>query len=386
MTIAGVRLRGGRRITIAGPHGTELVADDMPLVSGLIAAGHKVLCLAPTISEVDELRLAHAGADVEEIDIVADKLALMPGRQVAKRIASVLREWGADTVVAHGAEIITPMMLAAKRARIGRAIAVQGRLPGDDELGSEPKRPLGGDKLQKAFDAASHVLCLNYDHAAQLELSGLLPEQSSPVVLPWSGVDLDAFAVAPLPPVGRGLTILMIAELARSRGIMRFCEAAQIVKDRAPQTTFLLAGPASRADDALSVGDLAPFREVVEYLGDGAARAELISRCHVFVYPSFAETNPGPALEALAMGRPLVVADAAGCRDLVDERVNGCLARPDDAQALAAAIQSYLKRPDLIPAMARASRQKAERRYDRRLVLAAMFDLLGLERAKAGET
>ncbi|MBU1212756.1 MAG: glycosyltransferase [Alphaproteobacteria bacterium] len=382
MTIAGVRTRGGRRIAIAGPHGAELVADDMPLVGGLIAAGHKVLCLAPTISETDELTLAHAGADVEEIDILADKLALMPRRQVAKRIASVLSVWGADTVMAHGAEIITPVMLAAKKARIARAIAVQGRLPGDHDLGAENRRTPGWDNLIKAFDAASGVLCLNYDHAAQLELSGFLPEQLSPVVLPWSGVDLEAFAVSPLPPVGRGLTILMIAELARSRGVMTFCEAAQMVKEQAPQTTFLLAGPASRADDALSVGDLAPFRDAVEYLGDGASRAALISRCHVFAYPSFAETNPGPALEALAMGRPLIAADAAGCRELVDERVNGCLARPNDAASLAAAIRSYLKRPDLIPAMARASRQKAERRYDRRLVLAAMFDLLVLERGK----
>lgn len=383
MTIAGVRTTGGRRIAIAAPHGADLVAEDMPLVRGLIAAGHHVLCLAPTIWEADELTLAHAGADVDEIDIVADRFALMPGRQVAKRVGSILSEWGADTVVAHGAEVLAPVMLAAKKARVARAIAVQGRLPRADEIGAEPQRS-GGDKLLKAFDAASSVLCLNYDHAAQLELSGLLPEHLSPLVLPWSGVDLEAFTVSPLPAVGRGLTILMIAELARSRGVMTFCRAAQIVKERAPQTTFLLAGPASRAEDALSVADLAPYRAAVEYLGEGAARAELISRCHVFAYPSFAETNPGPALEAMAMGRPLVVADAPGCRELVDERVNGCLARPDDAQSLASSIESYLKRPDLIPAMARSSRQKAERRYDRRLVMAAMFDLLGLERAKVG--
>ncbi len=381
MTMSGGRRAGSRRIVIAGPHGAELVAEDMPLVRDLIAAGHNVLCLAPTFLESDELTLAHAGADVEEIDLVADRFALMPGRQVAKRVAAIISDWGADTVLVHGDEVITPIAVAAKKALVPRIIVVLGRMTDDAEEESEHLKP-GAEKFVKAIDAATGILCINYDHVAQLELSGLLPEHLSPEVLPWSGVDLEEFKVAPLPAVGKGLIVLMTAELSRSHGVLEFCEAARIVKARAAQTTFLLAGPASRAEDALSVADLAPFRDAVEYLGEGAQRAELISRCHVFAYPSQAETNPGPALEALAMGRPLIVADAPGCRELVDERVNGCLAPPDDPSALAAAIESYLKRPDLIPAMARASRQKAERRYDRRLVMAAMFDLLGLERAE----
>lgn len=382
MTTGGARKTGGRRVVIAAPHGSELAGYDMPLVKALIAAGHKVLCLAPNVPEDDELKLGHAGAKVEEIDIVPEKFALMPERQVAKRIAAILTQWGADTVLVHGEDVIAGVAQAAKKARIPRIVVVQSGLPQTGDVEATAKNP-AAIKLVKAVDAATSLLCINYDHAAQLEVSGLLPEGLSPVVLPWSGVDLKAFDVAPLPAVGRGLNILMISELSRSHGVMTFCEAAAIVRERSAHTTFQLAGPASRAEDALSVADLAPYSEAVTYLGDDAGRTGLIPDCHVFVYPSWAETNPGPALEAMAMGRPLVVADAPGCRELVDVRVNGCLCRPDDPHALADAIESYLKRPDLIPAMARASRQKAERRYDRRLVMAAMFDLLGLERAEA---
>lgn len=381
MTTGEARKTGGRRIAIAGPHGSELVAHDMPLVKSLIAAGHKVLCLAPIVSEDDELTLGHAGAKVEEIDIVPDKFALMPDRQVAKRISAILSQWGADTVLVHGADIIAAVAMAAKKACVARIVVVAEGVPeaGDDKASA--KNP-GALNLVKALDAATTLLCVNYDHAAQLEVSGLLPEGLSPVVLPWSGVDLKDFGAAPLPAVGRGLNVLMVSELSCSHGVIAFCEAAQIVRERSPHTTFHLAGPASRAVDALSVTDLAHYRDSVTYLGDGTDRAELLERCHVFAFPSWAETTPGPALEAMAMGRPLVVADAPGCRELVDERVNGCLCRTNDAQALAVAIESYLKRPDLIAAMARASRQKVERRYDRRLVMAAMFDLLDLERTE----
>ena len=82
--------------------------------------------------------------------------------------------------------------------------------------------------------------------------------------------------------------------------------------------------------------------------------------------------------EALAAGRPVIVADIPGSRETVDERVNGCLVEPGNAGELAGAMESFLKRPDLIPAMARASRLKAERKFDVRDVNASWFKILGI--------
>jgi glycosyltransferase involved in cell wall biosynthesis len=87
---------------------------------------------------------------------------------------------------------------------------------------------------------------------------------------------------------------------------------------------------------------------------------------------------PQPILEALATGRPIVTTNTSGCRETVDERVNGCLVPPGDPAALVAGIESILKRPDLIPHLARASRAKAERRFDERAATAAMMVALGL--------
>jgi len=383
MTKGGVGRTGSRRIAIAAPHSRELVTDDLPLVKSLIADGHFVLCISPVVSESDELALGQVGAKVAEIDITADKFALMPERQVAKRISMVLTQWNADTVLVHGNELIAPVAVAAKKSRLPRIIVVQAGMSETGDEVKDVKKP-GTEKFIKAFDAATAILCTNYDHAAQLEDSGLLREGLSPIVLPWSGVDLKSVEISPLPAVGRGLSVLMVSELSRSHGALALCEAAAIVRERSPLTTFHIAGHAGRAEDALTAADLARYADAVTYLGDGADLGELIARCHVFAYPSWAGTSPGPAIEAMAMGRPLIVADAPGCRELVDERVNGCLCRAGDARSLADAIESYLKRPDLIPSMARASRQKAERRYDRRLVMAALFDVLEIERAKAG--
>ena len=98
----------------------------------------------------------------------------------------------------------------------------------------------------------------------------------------------------------------------------------------------------------------------------------------MFVYPAHGEGMPGAVLEAMSMGRPIITTDTPGCRDTVDERVNGCLVPPGNPEALAEAMQSFLRRPELIAAMARASRMKAERRFDQRPVVAALMDVLGL--------
>ncbi len=57
--------------------------------------------------------------------------------------------------------------------------------------------------------------------------------------------------------------------------------------------------------------------------------------------------------------------------------VSGCLVPPGDAKALATAMESFLKRPDVIPAPGRAARLKAERRFDRTNVNRTL-EVLGL--------
>ena len=81
---------------------------------------------------------------------------------------------------------------------------------------------------------------------------------------------------------------------------------------------------------------------------------------------------------SLTRGRPVIASALAGCRDAVDERVNGILVAPGDTAALSAAIESVLKRPDLIPAMSRASRLKAERRFDVAEVNRSVLAVMGL--------
>jgi glycosyltransferase involved in cell wall biosynthesis len=171
----------------------------------------------------------------------------------------------------------------------------------------------------------------------------------------------------------------MIAPLDRRKGVVEYCKAAREVRARAPNTRFLLAGAAGEGPLAVAAHELEALGAAVEYLGPADDIGALLAKSHIFVYPSHAEGMPQPVLEAMAAGRPIITTDVVGCRDTVDERVNGCLVKAGDAPALAAAMESFLKRPDLIAPIARASRAKAERFCGIEAVNGPLLTALGLE-------
>jgi glycosyltransferase involved in cell wall biosynthesis len=167
----------------------------------------------------------------------------------------------------------------------------------------------------------------------------------------------------------------MISRLERRRGVAEYAAAAVQVRERAPGARFLLAGPPGRESDALTPEQLGAGG-AIEYLGEVDDVRPLLAQCHVYVYPSHGEGMPRSVLEAMACGRPIITSSAPGCRETVDEHVNGWLVQPGHMKGIAGAMETYLRRPDLIPSAASASRSKAERNFDQEGVNAALLDVL----------
>ena len=95
------------------------------------------------------------------------------------------------------------------------------------------------------------------------------------------------------------------------------------------------------------------------------------------VLPSYREGLPRSLLEGAAMGRPLIATDVPGCRELVDDGVNGFLCAARDSRSLAQAMKRFAALPEgERAAMGAASRRKAEERFDERIVVDAYLDAL----------
>lgn len=80
---------------------------------------------------------------------------------------------------------------------------------------------------------------------------------------------------------------------------------------------------------------------------------------------------------AMAMTRPVITTDAPGCRETVIPGVNGFLVPPRDVEALASAMEKFIREPELIERMGRESRRSAEERSDVRRISQILLREMG---------
>jgi glycosyltransferase involved in cell wall biosynthesis len=116
---------------------------------------------------------------------------------------------------------------------------------------------------------------------------------------------------------------------------------------------------------------------VIDYLGETDDVRPFIARAGVIVLPSYREGLPRSLLEAAAMARPLVATDVPGCREVVEEGVNGFLCPARDSGALADAMRRMTDLPpERLKQMATASRLRVQERFSEQLVIRAYLDAL----------
>ena len=196
-------------------------------------------------------------------------------------------------------------------------------------------------------------------------------------LLPGSGIDLDKFSPQPPPPDGNhsgSLIFLLVARLIWEKGIGEYVEAARIVKREFPDARFQILGfldVENRSAISRSQVQTWAGEGVIEYLGVADDVRPMLAAASCVVLPSYyPEGTPRTLLEAAAMGRPIITTDTPGCRNVVDDGVNGYLCAARDHNDLAAKMIAFLAldfaRQEQ---MGSASRIKAETDYDEQIVV-----------------
>lgn len=224
---------------------------------------------------------------------------------------------------------------------------------------------------QVALSRSRKVFFQN-DDDRQLFITSRLVIESVTDLLPGSGIDLAKFSPAPLP-AGAPVRFLLIARMLWDKGVGEFVEAARLLKQRGVDAECCLLGfldvqnPAAisrqQMNDWVAEG-------AVRYLGVSDNVREEIAQADCVVLPSYREGTPRTLLEAAAMARPIVTTDAVGCREVVDDGINGYLCKPKDASDLADKMELIVSLTHAErEAMGLRGRKKVEREFDERIVI-----------------
>ena len=94
-----------------------------------------------------------------------------------------------------------------------------------------------------------------------------------------------------------------------------------------------------------------------------------IASCDIFVLPSYREGVPRTLLEASSMGKPIVTTNSVGCKEVVDDGINGFLVPIKDSKSLAEKIKNLANNYELRENMGKASREKALNEFDIKVIV-----------------
>ncbi|WP_233862490.1 glycosyltransferase family 4 protein [Paraburkholderia adhaesiva] len=223
-----------------------------------------------------------------------------------------------------------------------------------------------------AFRFPREVWFLNHDDEAAFRERNLLAHPDRARLLHGEGVDLEQFAFTALPERD-SFSFVLIGRLLWDKGVGEYVEAARTLRAKYPHARFQLLGPVGVDNpSAISREEVAAWERegVIEYLGETADVRPFIADADCVVLPSYREGVPRTLMEASAMGRPIVATDVPGCREVVENGVNGLLCDARSATSLAQQLTRMLELDQgERQAMAERGRKKIEKEFDERVVV-----------------
>lgn len=163
----------------------------------------------------------------------------------------------------------------------------------------------------------------------------------------------------------------VVGRLVWEKGIGEVFDAAARLRETHPAIKFVVIGPGDPGKPgSVGVDELARARRAgVIFLGLRRDMERLYKAMDLFVLASYREGFPRSAMEAAAMGLPVIATDVRGCRQVVDHEQTGLLVPVRDAPALAAAITRLATRPTLRASMGAKGAVKARREFDQNSVI-----------------
>jgi glycogen(starch) synthase len=155
-----------------------------------------------------------------------------------------------------------------------------------------------------------------------------------------------------------------VGRIVYEKGLHVLLDAWSRVTSRVP-ARLIIAGtgeylePLKGQADALGLGTSVHFTGFIS----NEDRDRLYHAADLAIFPSLYEPFGIVALEALANACPLVVSDAGGLGEVVQDGVTGLVAPADDPGALADAVFAALVRPDMARVRAAAALREIRELY-----------------------
>jgi len=170
------------------------------------------------------------------------------------------------------------------------------------------------------------------------------------------------------------IVVLMVARAIWDKGIREYYEACKMLESKYKDVRFLYVGDTDEGNlscankEFLSSGN-------IQWLGQRNDILALTALSDIYVLPSYREGVPRTLLEAASMSKPIVTTNAIGCKEVVDDGINGFLVKVKDSKSLSLGIEKLILDENLRHTMGKNGRIKVLKEFDVNIVVNKYMDV-----------
>lgn len=335
-------------------------SQSFSLAHGMAQRGHDVTFLCRADGELARRLAQHR---IHRIEISVGGRLSIP---TVARILRHMRETAPQVIHVHDSLSFWLGGLAAKMGRLKAPLVVHKRTD----------HAPGRFAAFRYRNLAHRIIAISRA-AEKALLEASVPQEK--VALIYSSVDCEAFEPddgsletkfrTEMGLSARWPLIGTIGSLVSRKDQSTIIQSAPAILQAYPDTCFIICGSGPLQ---ASLEDQAKRLEVdnrVVFLGEREDVRSLLASLDIFVLPSVAEGLGVSALEAMAMGKPVVASRVGGLAEVVEDGHTGFLIKPQAPDDLAAAVIQLLQDADKRKAFARNARLRAETVFSRKTML-----------------
>lgn len=352
------------------------------LIKDIINKGYEVIVTGPDQIDID--KIYSLGVSFKEVEMNKNGTNIVKDIKYLKNLFQIMKKEKPDIVLGYTIKPVIYGSIAAKIAGIknincmitGAGYVFTSKTLKAKFLGFIVKILY---KIGLAF--ADNIIFQNKDDLKEFVEKKLVNEKKCYVVN-GSGVDMKKFTQVSFP---KQINFFMLSRLLKSKGIIEYLNAAKFLKRKYPNVCFTLLGKYETSmQDAIEKEYIENFIKegIIERYDETSDVRPFYEKCSVYVLPSYREGTPRTVLEAMAMGRPIITTNTNGCRDTVEEGINGFLVPIMNSEILADRMERFILKPELIEIYGKASYKICCEKYDVIKVNKNMLKIMKLEEKK----
>jgi N,N'-diacetylbacillosaminyl-diphospho-undecaprenol alpha-1,3-N-acetylgalactosaminyltransferase len=349
----------------------------------LVDRGHDVYAICPhgtysVLFHSDGIK--HIAYEIER-----ESLNPLKERKFVDNIYEAIKDLELDILHTFTAKPNIYGTFAASRAKIPvilNLVEGLGSFYVEDTLKNRAIRFMIEKLYKKAFKLSQKVVFVNSDDPQYMLEKRIISDEKVKIIKSV-GIDTEEFSMESAPVLDSlknslGLTdeviVLMVARAIWHKGVREFYEASSHFDVK--KVKFILVGDIDKGNHSSASEAFLKSADVL-WLGHRDDIKALTALADIYVLPSYREGVPRTLLEAASMAKPIVTTDTVGCREVVEDGVNGFLVPVKDVDVLSQKIKLLVENPILRDSMGKEGRKKAVQEFDIKKVLTQYLELYG---------